>query len=52
MGVGGLIQGITGRDLPWRGGLLTGEERRGGDKVWTEMKGKMEGSKIRGGRKK
>lgn len=45
MWVGGLIQGITERDLPWRGGLLTGEERRGGEGDWTERKGKMEGSK-------
>lgn len=25
-GAGGLIQGITGRELPWRGGLFMGEE--------------------------
>lgn len=39
MGAGGLIQGITERDLPWRGGLLMGEEVRGRNERYARIEG-------------
>lgn len=45
-GVGGLIQGITEKDLPWRGGLLRG--RRGGGGGGLDREGKEDRRKEKG----